>query len=574
MSRVHLNHIRGELENNVTQYIDTSDIEQLSIENIEQVKISRAYALFTLKSLTAIDYIDIKDSITDGFKDEGIDCLFYDRITNLLYIIQSKWINSAKGGPSKGKVLKLFDGVDKLTNLDFESFNDKIKNKKDHICKVLYNSQVKIKVIFSYSGTNIATDILGDIDNRLQKYNDVDEVISFEEFNLTDAHRSLKLSLDGDPINIEFDILKWGQTSEPIKLIYGQINCKIFADLYGENRQRLFSQNIRGFMGESDINKQIIKSIVESPSNFFYLNNGITMLAKNISRAAAGIQDHNLGKFYCEDITIVNGAQTVGSIFEASKLNKKEIEQAYILVRIISLEDCPEDFDRLVTVATNTQNKIEKKDFVSLDSEQHRLKMELQLDGINYNFKRDDPNQISAESDINLETATLAMACAYNDIDLSTYAKREIGKLWENTEKPPYTLIFNNDLSSKVLLKTVQIYREIEKTLKEIQWGVNEYKTLISIHAYYVIQHLVFQNLGKNLINDPNRVITEDDINNIRQQANIQNENVYKMYIKLFSKNHFPNTVFKNATNVRKIKEEIYISEGKTIPGVTLDLFE
>lgn len=573
MSILHLNHIKGELEKSVFQHIDTSDIAKLNEQEKENNLLSRSLTLFTLKSLTGEPYEKLSNSVTDGFTDNGIDGIYSDPENNSFYIIQSKWIKSANGGPDKGDILKLLQGIKDILSFNFDSFNDKIKAKKEIIKDAFLNSAVKIKVIVAFTGTKISDESQKIIQDYFNELNDANEVIYYEPFNIRDCHRALTLGIEGSPINVDFDIYQWGKQDDPVKSIYGQVNCMFLAEVFDQNKSRLFSQNIRGFMGESEINIQIVNSITKDPENFFYLNNGITILAKKIVKSAFGGSDRITGHFSCEDITIVNGAQTVGSIYEAYKRNKDQVAKANVFVRIISLENCPDDFDKRVTVATNTQNKIEKKDFVSLDINQQRLKTECLLEGLNYHFKRDDNPINPNDKNYYLEEATISLSCFNHDIDLATLAKREISTLWTDTKNPPYKYIFNDDLTAQKLIKIISLFRIIEKEIKEGMWGYNEFDTLIQIHGNYSIAHLVFQDINKELINNPNSKIDASVEQLVKELTTKYRKKVVDKFHQMF-KGKFPPTLFKNAQMVSSLRDKIFEEEGKLRPGKTLPLFE
>ena len=70
---------------------------------------------------------------------------------------------------------------------------------------------------------------------------------------------------------------------------------------------------------------------------------------------------------------MVNGAQTVGVLGKALATSKAELEKAKVLVKLISLEKCPEGYELDITRATNNQNRVEKKDFISLDPKQEAI---------------------------------------------------------------------------------------------------------------------------------------------------------------------------------------------------------
>jgi hypothetical protein len=67
------------------------------------------------------------------------------------------------------------------------------------------------------------------------------------------------------------------------------------------------------------------------------------------------------GTFECRGASVVNGAQTVGTIVDVAKVNGSSLQAARVLVRLVSLENCPEGFADELTRAANTQNRIEKR---------------------------------------------------------------------------------------------------------------------------------------------------------------------------------------------------------------------
>ena len=66
--------------------------------------------------------------------------------------------------------------------------------------------------------------------------------------------------------------------------------------------------NVRGFILRSKFNDNIIKSLTEEPQRFFYYNNGITIIAKDIKSKELRIG----GKwhFSISDFQVVNGVSS------------------------------------------------------------------------------------------------------------------------------------------------------------------------------------------------------------------------------------------------------------------------
>ena len=576
MSIIHLNRIKKHLEIQVLKFIDTEYIKESKFkmpkEEEEAMILSQAFALYSTKSLCDESYNVLSNFITDDFQDNGIDLVFYSEQNNVLSLVQSKWIRSGFGGVDKADILKFIKGVKDILHLDFSHANDKLKRHSQILEKAICDSNIKINIVLAYSGTQLSKENLEIIKDEISEFNDVDDVIFFTEFNLVKAYEFLKLSIEGEPINTELEIHNWGITEKPLKCIYGTIYCGQIAELFESNQRRIFSKNIRAFIGESEINSGIVSTLVKNPENFVYLNNGITLLCKTIRKSPYGASDRHLGKFSLTDLTIINGAQTVGSINTAFKRNAEKVNEAKLFVKIISLENCPNDFDKEVTIASNTQNKIEKRDFISLDFQQERIKNEFLISGLNYHIKRDDKKILLDDNNFYLEEATVALACFDSDVDYSTYVKREIGKLWENTSSKPYTALFNEKLKPHKLINLIKIIRDIENFIK-INSLYNQDDKLIGTHGLYFIMHLHMQNIDKTFINDPNYDIIKYLSSDFKLEIDKLVKRTVITYNQLF-KNKFPLSVFKNFNFCRMMKDEILLRDGKPKPGQTLYLFE
>ena len=126
--------------------------DENSEENID-VFYSRSISGLILMNLVGVDKNGINKFITDGFNDYGIDCIYRDENSKKLMLIQSKLIKNGNSCPSKGDVLKFLEGIQKLLNLDFSNFNEKILEKKDIIEETISDVNYKIEMILAYTGT-------------------------------------------------------------------------------------------------------------------------------------------------------------------------------------------------------------------------------------------------------------------------------------------------------------------------------------------------------------------------------------------------------------------------------------
>lgn len=218
------------------------------------------------------------------------------------------------------------------------------------------------------------------------------------------------------------------------------------------------------------------------------------MLCNSIGKRAIGGNSREAGTFECHGVAIVNGAQTVGTITELSHSAADQLATARVPIRLISLEGCPPDFANEVTRATNTQNRVDSRNFVALDPEQGRIRAELLVDGIEYEYRQGEGEPVG-EKRFGLVDATVALACSSGTVDLSVQAKREISKLWEDLSRPPYKLMFNSGTSSLKLWNYVQVLRVIDGHLDFSRHIENDPKLKsIVINGNRLIAFVVFRN--------------------------------------------------------------------------------
>lgn len=155
-----------------------------------------------------------------------------------------------------------------------------------------------------------------------------------------------------------------------------------------------------------------------------------------------------------------------------------------------------------MTRATNTQNRIENRDFVALDPEQERLKNELLLENHKvYTFKTGEPDP-PPDQGCSVVDATIALACALGDPMMAVQAKREIGRLWVDIKRAPYTRIFNPSVTALKLWRVVQVMRAVEHALKDEQRKREGRSRGVAVHGNRLILHLVFRSLPVDEFND------------------------------------------------------------------------
>jgi len=496
MVSVQLRRIKKKLEENLVNLIDMSDSATRQPKDKEKACLSRSYTAYSLVSLASAKEEEASQAIVDGFDDNGIDAIYYEEKESILWLVQGKWIESGDGEPGTGEVGKFIQGIKDIIDFKFSKFNQKVKNKQPEIEKIIDNNyNVKINIVFAYSGSKLGPKNEQLLSEFITEQNTGGEVFSWQLFSLTEAFEALSRSLDRS-IDRELTLINWNLNEEPYQTWYGQIDAEQLAQLWLQNKENLFFKNIRSFVGLNDVNDGIKDTLLNDPETFLYLNNGVTVLCSKIQKTAKG-STKSEGKFHCERISIINGAQTVGTIGTTYEVAPEKVKEAKVFIKLISLENCPPDFDLKVTKATNTQNKVENRDFISLDSLHDKLKKEFALDGISYHYKRDNNKYPPDNKNCTVEEATIALACGWTDIRYAHIAKDKIGKLWGDVNKPPYTDIFNSSITVRKIWRMIKIMRVVNNKLSQSD-AIDEARRATCIHGNKFILHMVFQYVGQN----------------------------------------------------------------------------
>jgi hypothetical protein len=118
----------------------------------------------------------------------------------------------------------------------------------------------------------------------------------------------------------------------------------------GALREHIFESNVRDHAPDVKVNKGI-RATLTLPQNedFWWLNNGVTILASKVS--------YNAGALQITDPLIVNGLQTSHEVFNHFSLGGSQVDKRTLMVRVIeNIDDATSD--RIIN-ATNSQTKIE-----------------------------------------------------------------------------------------------------------------------------------------------------------------------------------------------------------------------
>ena len=566
MADINIIRIESKLDSMFESKIDVNDlVGKKNADEIKKAFLSRALAALAIMYETGIDIDMAARSITDGFQDMGIDAVYCNEKQKQLILVQSKWRTGGNGGCSQNEVLAFVEGIKRVMSLEFAGANDKIRKKIPEISSAIKDMDYTLMVIFCHTGSQSMNDYVSRPIRKLKEETneDASEILDFYELKMSEIFTYLASGHGNDIIEIDDVMLSnWGFIDNPLKAYYGTISAAAVGDWYMRFGNKPFDKNIRYYKGSTDVNDGITRVLKEEVENFFYYNNGIKLLCKKITRKTAYSDSNKTGLFRLEGVSLVNGAQTTGSIGKFFCENREQTDKASVLIQMIEIGEDVDDISIQITKLSNTQNKIENKDFAALDPEQDRLKNELLFSNILYLYKTgatvDDPAK-----QISLDEAIVAQACLQDDVSYSVIAKRNVGALTEDITKPPYKILFNASTNAFSMNNSIQIMRVVERFLQNKETNYEGRNKLALVHGNRLILYLMLQQM-KQL---PDYIVTMIDKGVLEEQIEklcpVIIEKVVDKMNSIYP-DAYPANIFKNVGRCREIVNAIFKEKEST----------
>lgn len=535
--------------------VDMSDCKDADVDNGKYE--TRALAALALNMKCELDYDSSAKHITDGYHDMGIDAIYLDAVQKKLFLVQSKWKKEGTGGISQEEMQTFVEGIKRILNIDLDGANQKIMNKQNDIEFALTQMGYQIQLLYIHTGNQEAdvyakrpmTELISNVND------DVNTLLVYEEISFKKIYEYLAKGQNPQEINIDDVILtNWGKIEEPYVCYYGLISAAAIGEWYQENGNELFAKNIRYYKGSTEVNEGMKKVLLQEPENFVYYNNGIKLLCESVERKAKGSTTNATGLFSLKGVSLVNGAQTTGTIGNVYCENMEQLSKASVMVQIIDISKAGEKIARQITKLSNTQNKIENKDFAALDPQQERIRTELLFSHIIYLYKSGDVIT-DAEYQISFDEAIVALACC-DELSYATLTKRNVGALSEDTSKAPYKALINPSTNSFKIINGVRVIRKIEQLLQEKKEVLTGKERLVCIHGNRFIEYCYLR-LFISKDGFLSRVMDMDTFGEeiettlgekISKISDVLNE----LYV-----DSYPANVFKNTSKCRNIYEEI-----------------
>jgi AIPR protein len=347
-----------------------------------------------------------------------------------------KFIQKGSGEPSAAEIGTFTKGVTDVVEQDATEFHQRLQQKFADISVPVNTPGVRLHLILVSTGaTGLAKHGQTRIDKLLENLNGVDSnpIASAEVLGLQEVYTGLASDASNSRVSLDATILEWTHVASPYGAYVGIIDGLQLKGWWKQYGKRLVASNIRHALGLTEVNNGIRTTATTDPAKFWYYNNGITLIANDATKAPGGAASRSAGLFTFKGASIVNGAQTVSTLGRID--SDVGLGDVRVPIRIILLKNAPDDFGGHVTRTNNLQNRIEPRDFAAQDPEQRRLRQEMSIESIDYQFYqfvRSEEMQTSSTS-CELVEVTTALACASGDPGLVVQLKTGISRFFAAT---------------------------------------------------------------------------------------------------------------------------------------------
>lgn len=190
------------------------------------------------------------------------------------------------------------------------------------------------------------------------------DLVRFERFDRSGQAREEMVIDFANDFGAPLPALKASQSGDGLESYLLIVPGEQVAAIYDRWGARLLEANVRSFLqARAKTNKGIQKTIKEEPDLFFPYNNGLSSTAEAVTCIRT---DDGLAISSIQNLQIVNGAQTTGSIHAALKSAGEQLSKVYVQMKLTVVPaDRAEDIVPKISEYANTQNKVNAADFFS-----------------------------------------------------------------------------------------------------------------------------------------------------------------------------------------------------------------
>ena len=406
---------------------------------------------------------------TDGRGDIGLDLHYIDEEDQVVYLVQSKFRarSTTVKRPEVDSFLqlpgKLFDQdvLGAVSNNDILDF------------AVTFRRHVEngFEVRLVYLTTERPTRQIGAV---VTSWNDHEltlgqnqSVVHFAEVvgvaDLLDTYSNPQL----EPVVTSLKFTQFyesNKSGDNLRYLNGTISGDELVRVFNEHKFNIFQLNPRGPLGNTNVNKDIRKTLADDVERrrFYFLNNGLTAVCE------AYRVDEN-GQARITDFQIVNGCQTTWNIYDHARRGGS-LEGVSVNIKLIEVPAPADTLSVSISQASNSQSQMKDWDFLFNEQEQIRLQREFERirTPLFYELKRGEQRFISATRLPKTTIKDVAQA-AWAFIGYPSEAKdrlRELPRFYKSSDSA-YRRVFFDGVTAQHLFLPLQVHNRVKQEWKE-----------------------------------------------------------------------------------------------------------
>ncbi|MBB6095623.1 hypothetical protein HNQ60_004514 [Povalibacter uvarum] len=389
------------------------EIEDFAAQNPSLAPDNQFVAWFLRAYLTDSDPAAL-ESVTGGSRDKSVDAVFIDDRAQVVYLVQAKYRRKNFGVPeSRASVIDFANLASVVSDPDAAEFSSYLKGMEPNAAELLKSARQRV----ARKGYRVVLVFV-----TLAKCSDATERDARQtvrragggcSIEILDGTRCLVLLQDyldgaappiptldvpiesGPGVKVNGVLQRFDSKNNMESWVFSASGDAI-AHIFEVGGRRLFARNIRGFLGEgTSVNEGMKRTLAAEPDQFFYYNNGITIICDRAEK----VSHRGTDVIRVRNPQVINGQQTSRVLAEAAT-NRA----ASVLVKVIQVPRDPlkdgASFDGLVgriVQATNWQNAIKPSDLMANDRRQLEIEKELRRRDYLYARKRQTKGELRAQ---------------------------------------------------------------------------------------------------------------------------------------------------------------------------------
>lgn len=284
---------------------------------------------------------------------------------------------------------------------------------------------------------------------------------------------------------------------------------KFLCDSNGDIRSTIFDSNVRDYQGNVAVNKEIVESLeTVSGGDFWWLNNGITILCSNITIGGDKL-------FTLTNPQIVNGLQTSQSIYNTFAASREKLDkdsERSLLVRVIKTQD-EEERDRIIR-ATNNQTAIQGASLHATENVHRQIEAHFIANNWFYDRRKNFYKNLGKSADRLIGISALGQAAMSIGLGRPNDARARPSTLL-NTQSD-YRSIFNDEISVEIYLWVAKFQKAVDKHLLEITPDASERNNF----KFYISCYMAIMRYGSQIrslkqlkgLSQSEPVLTRDEV--------------------------------------------------------------